>query len=56
MTLLGRVGADAELRGTEMNPVVTFTLATNERFGSSAGMSVVVGTNGTSSELLAWFT
>lgn len=29
VTLLGRVGADPQLRGNEVNPVVTFSVATH---------------------------
>jgi len=29
VTLLGRVGADPQLKGTDKHPVVTFSLATN---------------------------
>lgn len=32
MTLLGRVGIDPQVRGSESNPVVIFSLATNQRF------------------------
>lgn len=32
VTLLGRVGIDPAVRGTEQNPVVTFSLATNSVF------------------------
>ena len=31
VTLLGRVGQDPQLRGTDAHPVVTFSLATNYR-------------------------
>lgn len=32
MTLLGRVGVDPQLRGTDEHPVVVFSLATNLRY------------------------
>ncbi|CAL1293592.1 unnamed protein product [Larinioides sclopetarius] len=32
VTLLGRVGIDPQLRGTESKPVVVFTLATNTNY------------------------
>ena len=32
MTLLGRVGIHPQMRGSEANPCVTFTLATSVRF------------------------
>eukprot|EP00094_Tigriopus_californicus_P005222 TCALIF_05035-PA protein Name:"Similar to mtSSB Single-stranded DNA-binding protein, mitochondrial (Drosophila melanogaster)" AED:0.11 eAED:0.11 QI:0/0/0.5/0.5/1/1/2/132/152 len=35
VTLLGRVGVNPQLRGTENHPVVTFSLATNVRYKST---------------------
>lgn len=32
LTLLGRIGADAQVRGNEQHPVVTFSLATNTSY------------------------
>eukprot|EP00095_Tigriopus_kingsejongensis_P003680 maker-scaffold11_size778918-snap-gene-6.40 protein:Tk03680 transcript:maker-scaffold11_size778918-snap-gene-6.40-mRNA-1 annotation:"single-stranded dna-binding mitochondrial-like" len=37
VTLLGRVGVDPQLRGTDRHPVVTFSLATNVRYRSNTG-------------------
>ena len=35
--LLGRVGADPEMRGTEQHPVVTFSLATHTNYRKDDG-------------------
>ncbi|OQR68802.1 single-stranded DNA-binding protein [Tropilaelaps mercedesae] len=37
VTLLGRVGIDPQMRGTEENPVVLFTLATNHNYRFDTG-------------------
>ncbi|XP_055943227.1 single-stranded DNA-binding protein, mitochondrial-like isoform X2 [Argiope bruennichi] len=37
VTLLGRVGIDPQLRGTETKPVVVFTLATNTNYKYETG-------------------
>ncbi|CAL1293595.1 unnamed protein product [Larinioides sclopetarius] len=37
VTLLGRVGIDPQLRGTESKPVVVFTLATNTNYKYETG-------------------
>jgi single-stranded DNA-binding protein len=37
VTLLGRAGADAEMRGSE-RPVVMFSLATSQSYRSESGM------------------
>lgn len=35
--LAGRIGSDPQLRGTEANPVLLFSLATHENFRSDTG-------------------
>ncbi|XP_076471816.1 single-stranded DNA-binding protein, mitochondrial-like [Babylonia areolata] len=40
VNLLGRVGRDAELRGTEAHPVVVFSLATNNVYTKAGGGTV----------------
>ena len=37
ITLLGRIGSDPQLRGTEASPVLLFSLATHENFRSDTG-------------------
>lgn len=37
VTLLGRVGIEPQLRGTDANPVVVFTLATNSNYRYETG-------------------
>lgn len=37
VTLLGRVGIEPQLRGTDANPVVVFTLATNSNYRYESG-------------------
>lgn len=38
VTLLGRVGINPQLRGTDSKPVVVFTLATNTNYRYESGM------------------
>ncbi|KAL8599783.1 hypothetical protein ACOMHN_052296 [Nucella lapillus] len=40
VNLLGRVGRDAELRGTEAHPVVVFSMATNNVYTKAGGGTV----------------
>ena len=43
VTLLGRVGQEPQLRGTDAHPVVTFSLATNYRYAQFHGTGIPQG-------------
>jgi len=40
ITLLGRVGADPQKRGSDTHPVITFSLATHTNYKYESGMIV----------------
>lgn len=41
VTLLGRVGADPQKRGSDERPVVTFSLATHTNYKYETGMFII---------------